>query len=218
MSIQDPAQLQFRERTDVRSRRKAPSSFSAGWLVVVLVGAVGFVLLVRTILERSAATAGPSSFVTAGAPVRSDAELKAELAAELGVAAPEEADSSPVTSMPAPAVGGSMVYRCVPRNGAVIFQSQPCAADQQTTRVIHAPAEVARSRPYVAAAAVANTVVQNTVINNNQRLADERERRRRQCDAAKRNRDRTLERVGLARTYDLLQRLDAQVYEACKGL
>ena len=178
---------------------------------------MGFVLLVRTTLERSAATAGPSSFV-ADAPIRSDAELKAELAAELGVAAPEEADSSPVTSMPAPAMGGSMVYRCVPRSGAVIFQSQPCAADQQTTRVIHAPAEAARAQPYAASAAIANTVVQNTVINNNQLVADELERRRRQCDAAKRNRDRTLERVGLSRTYDLLQRLDAQVYEACKGL
>lgn len=31
-------------------------------------------------------------------------------------------------------------------------------------------------------------------------------------------RDATLERIGLNRTYDLLQRLDANVREACKGV
>lgn len=36
------------------------------------------------------------------------------------------------------------------------------------------------------------------------------------CEAAKANRDRTLERVGLKRTFDLLSRLDEQVRNACR--
>jgi hypothetical protein len=38
------------------------------------------------------------------------------------------------------------------------------------------------------------------------------------CDAARRKRKSILDAVGLARTYDLLSRLDREVWAACKGL
>ena len=47
---------------------------------------------------------------------------------------------------------------------------------------------------------------------------DDIDRRRAKCNAAKSARESTLRAVGLARTYDLLQKLDEQVREACKGV
>jgi hypothetical protein len=37
------------------------------------------------------------------------------------------------------------------------------------------------------------------------------------CEAAKQNREWTLEQVGMRRTFDLIRRLNDEVYEACKG-
>jgi len=37
------------------------------------------------------------------------------------------------------------------------------------------------------------------------------------CDAAKAQREETRRRVGLARTYDLIEQLDAMVRQACKA-
>lgn len=44
------------------------------------------------------------------------------------------------------------------------------------------------------------------------------DQRRARCQAQKEYRDAVLARVGLNRTFDLLRKLDDQVYEACKGL
>lgn len=48
--------------------------------------------------------------------------------------------------------------------------------------------------------------------------SDSNAARKATCAMARQERADTLERVGLKRTYDLLQRLDAMVREACKGL
>ena len=40
----------------------------------------------------------------------------------------------------------------------------------------------------------------------------------RRCNAAKRHRDDVLNQIGLQRTYELLQALDKQVADACRGL
>ena len=40
--------------------------------------------------------------------------------------------------------------------------------------------------------------------------------KRDRCDAARADREATLRRVGLKRSYDLLRRLDERVYDACK--
>jgi len=218
MSIQDPVHFKFRERTDIRPLRRRSSSWSAGWLLLAFVGAVAFVLLVRAMLERSAHTAGPSE--AAVAAVRSDAELKAELAADLQsaarVASDQPADSTYV--QPVRPEVGSLVYRCVGRNGAVSFQQQPCAADQDLTRVLHAPPDRRPARPMqLHRLPEAERRAAGSAYSTGSPESD-RDRRKRNCAIARQHRENTLKAVGLARTYDLLQKLDAQVYEACKGL
>lgn len=43
------------------------------------------------------------------------------------------------------------------------------------------------------------------------------QRQMNRCEAAKQNREWTLEQVGMHRTFDLIRRLNDEVYEACKG-
>ncbi|MEO6137371.1 MAG: hypothetical protein ABIP11_01740 [Luteimonas sp.] len=163
----------------------------------------------RALLERTGGSAGSSSDA---------AVISGEVLPAIGVLPP---DPTPASDAPPLAeVGGQpqipMVYRCVGRHGAVSLQSQPCAAGQRTTRAMFAAPEaerqprqgdVASSAPSVAAYSYPAAAVD-----------DVRDRRRRECANARSNREATLANVGLARTYDLLQRLDGMVQEACKGL
>jgi hypothetical protein len=66
----------------------------------------------------------------------------------------------------------------------------------------------------------ATSPTHNVVYNNvpTQVRYDSRDQQRANCQAAKNQRQEILDRAGLNRTYDLLQRLDATVYNACKGL
>jgi hypothetical protein len=112
--------------------------------------------------------------------------------------------------------GRALVYRCVGKRGAVSFQSQPCGAGESTTRVLDATPEYERPRQVASNPSGRSTTQRYGYVSTT--TNDERAQRRANCESAKRNRDATLERVGLARTYELLQRLDAMVYEACKGL
>lgn len=205
MPMEDPVDLVFRKR---RADRYAPSS-QAPWLVVTIVGALAFVFLIRSLLDRTEATTGPS-------PAAAHQQVR-------DVAAGAEASTNHV-SEDGRASGGhqamepaSMVYRCVNRKGDVSLQSEPCAPDQKTTRAIHAPPEPEsiRRSPAQPAAQQART---NDYAYQRAPVVTDRDRRVRQCEIAKRERDATLARVGLSRTYDLLQRLDNMVYEACKDL
>ena len=60
MTAEDPAQLVFRVREEVRPRKMRPMSSQSVWLVVAIIAAIVFVLFVRAMLERSAWTAGHS--------------------------------------------------------------------------------------------------------------------------------------------------------------
>lgn len=214
MSFEDPAQLEFRRRPEQRPRRMQPFSSQSIWLVVAIIAAIIFVLFVRAMLERSAWTAGHSPDVVSSEPsyVPSDAELNTQGWSQLPqpeVIQPREVIASREVQ------NRALVYRCVGERGAVSFQSQPCGDGQNTTRVVDATPEYERPRratSYVSQAA--QTQRYNYVSANN----DARNQRRANCESARRRRDATLEQVGLARTYDLLQQLDAMVYEACKGL
>lgn len=119
------------------------------------------------------------------------------------------------------------VHKCASGDGQVSYQSAPCEAGQRTLQQWQAPPEpvatpplrlrltapVASSRKASAgprAGAKPRTrAVPGSVIaaeNNGGSAA---------CMAAKRKRQDTLERVGLKRTYALLQRLDNAVWRAC---
>jgi hypothetical protein len=190
-----PADLVFRAQPGRRIAKWDPSS-SVPWLVIALVSAVLFVLTIRVLLERTAWTAGGAK--PASTPLSSTMQ-----------------PASPISHMSEP-MPVPMVYRCVDASGGVSLQSQPCGPGQRTTRAVPAPPEREPIRPRtVARSAPSSSHVYNTF---HVPQADPRAAQWMACAAARQNRDATLARVGLKRTYDLLQQLDAAVNQACKGL
>ena len=200
--------LIFRKRVATeRGSKWAPSS-RLMWVVLALVGSFVFVLLVRALRDRTSDTVGsPAESSTASEP------FSPARSAALTMPSPQAAPPIPATIRTSPQL--HMVYRCVGKGGEVSLQSQPCSPDQRVTREIYAPPEVERVRR---PAIVSSTPSQTTSYSNGPSSTDyERDRRRAACASAKADRESTLAAVGLARTYELLQRLDAVVYEACKG-
>lgn len=206
MSARDPSELNF-ARTDIRPSRRSPWSMSAVGVVLTLLGMVAAILLVRVLVEPVSATVSPPP----GASVPPSAEIRARRDAQMEVMRQRQLASLKARR----AASSSVVYRCVSRDGAVSLQSQPCDPSQQVTRVVPAPPD-RRREPPIQLYRLPPGDRQAAVIYGAPET--ERDRRRRNCAAAKATREQTLNAVGIARTYDLLQRLDAQVYEACKGL
>lgn len=113
---------------------------------------------------------------------------------------------------PAPA---ETLYRCVARDGAVSYQSQPCMASARLDRVVEyrpepvANAERSPARPPSARRASRPGPRTATAGHTPRTTAADR------CRAAQAKRDAALERLGLKRTYAQLSRLDASVRAAC---
>lgn len=129
-------------------------------------------------------------------------------------------------SMPASA---QHLYRCIDYQGAVSIQDKPCpAAARETKRVeLHAYEETATSRAARADAIErarasreaggfkpAATAPSRRQASRSSPWAPDRNNQA--CENAKAHRKRTLEILGLKRTYDDLQRLDEGVRRACK--
>lgn len=169
------------------------------WLLVAAISAVLFVLVVRALLERTAWTAGPS-------PVPAAMGSRDQIPSE-----PADLATSYVDPKPAP-----MVYRCVDRAGGVAFQSQPCGLHQRMTRAVPAPPDAEPMR-YQAATRPRTSSTSATAFAGAGISDQRRELSEIRCTMARRHREQTLERIGLRRTFDLLQKLDAMVAEACKG-
>lgn len=196
MQVDDPGDLTFRPRRDRWSRHRTPRIHTIWW-VVAMVAAIAFVLVIRALLDRTAWTAGHS---------KPQAQISAAPSAgQLDDTAP---GFKPARSVP-------MVYRCVDGKGGVSLQSQPCGPDERTTRAVPAPPEI---EPLRAAASAPSRPTRPTFRVDVLSMADyERQQRLAACAGAKAQRERVLAAVGLRRTYDLLQRLDDAVREACKG-
>lgn len=199
MPVDDLENLSFRERPDRRSGRPPRRSSTVPWLVVAIIAAILFALVVRALLERTAWMAGASPVPEKTHPTP--------------MASPRQdfADVSEYGQRQIPSV-----YRCVDRAGGVSLQSQPCGPGQRTTRVVSAPPDMEPIRPRQANRSVASSQAGYNTIQYQQE--DSRAGRMAACAAARQQRDGTLERIGLKRTYNLLQRLDEMVNEACKGL
>ena len=118
------------------------------------------------------------------------------------------------------------VYKCVGARGATVYQDEPCPqgarADKAWDGTAHQTtpeqqrandARIRLTEQQLAARRARQTSSGSYRSSSAPTASDSRHRR---CEAAKRNRDVQLERIGLRRTYDILQRLDAAVYEACK--
>lgn len=122
---------------------------------------------------------------------------------------------------PAVLAADGVIYKCVDRSRNVTFQNEPCPATHATrsTRVYTDPGYNPDLARKVAddERAVQRRKAENAAAGSYSfgRPGQERPEVLR-CRAARRERDETLQRVGLKRTYDLLRRLDDKVYEACK--
>jgi hypothetical protein len=206
LAADDLDRLIFRKRVATARGSNWQSSSQLMWIVLALVGAFAFVLLVRALLDRTSGTVGSSDEPTASEP------FVPTQGSAVSIPFPERESrrSASVATDPL-----HMVYRCVGKGGAVSLQSQPCAADQRVTRAIYAPPEAERvRRPTI----VASAPSQSSSYGGGPSAADyQRSQRQASCANAKASREDTVRIVGLKRTYDLLQRLDAMVYEACKG-
>ena len=121
--------------------------------------------------------------------------------------------------LPVRAALAQVVYKCVGKGGAVSFQSDPCSATHKTVKAVYAPPERDRARPVSGYATTTRSQAQvNNYVYESPAVETERDRRKRDCELAKRSRQSTLDQIGLQRTYDLLRKLDAAVYDACQGL
>ncbi|WP_374248832.1 DUF4124 domain-containing protein [Thermomonas sp.] len=121
-----------------------------------------------------------------------------------------------VLALPAQA---DSLYRCIARDGAVSYQSQPCAARQRLDRVVEyrteplaarsgGVPEVSRRQPR----RYANGSGGNRIVRvGSATTASQR------CRAGKAKREAALQRLGLKRSYDQLSALDTQVRAVCGG-
>lgn len=117
----------------------------------------------------------------------------------------------------APHARSGELHKCVAAGGSVSYQSAPCPPGSA----------VAWKRAYVPDPPTPHASVRQSASRTSpprtsapRRSASPRRSPARQrtdpCEAAKAYRERTLARVGLKRTFDLLRALDDRVYEACK--
>ncbi|WP_028839671.1 DUF4124 domain-containing protein [Thermomonas fusca] len=110
------------------------------------------------------------------------------------------------------------LYRCVGRDGAVSYQSQPCAARQRLDRVVEYQPEpvTVRSGPAPAVSRrqprrYSNGSGGNRIVRASSATASQR------CRIGKAKREASLQRLGLKRSYDQLSALDTQVRAVCGG-
>jgi hypothetical protein len=191
--------LTFRARPRWQSGRPARRSSAVLWIVIAVIAAILLLFFVPALLERTAWTAGDSPLPETVQATKT---------------APQGQDSADASALPQRYTPS--VYRCVDRAGAVSLQSQPCGLDQRTTRVVAAPPEAALTPLRQASRPVTSN--QNSYNTFQIQQADSHAMRVAACMSARQSREATLERVGLRRTYDLLQQLDEIVNSACKGL
>jgi Domain of unknown function (DUF4124) len=113
------------------------------------------------------------------------------------------------------------IHTCIDARGMKSYQNAPCAEGQRTASV--RSYETKPEDPVIAARMAA---IQQEMDRRNRpvgRSAPIRTGNARRasgptpCQAAKAKRKATLDRVGLKRNFDLLSRLDSEVWEVCKG-
>lgn len=112
------------------------------------------------------------------------------------------------------------IHICIDAKGIRSYQNAPCNAEQRTVSV--RSYETKPEDPALVARAAA---IQQEMDRRNRsggkatavRGTVSRRAGPTPCQAAKAKREDTLKRVGLKRTFDLLSRLDSEVWEACKG-
>lgn len=206
----DPALVTFSARADSHQRRKTPRSLSVTWMLIAIAAFLVFIGVVRAMTEGASSTAGPSL----PPPIEHKQINTLPASDDTSVEATWQADPY-------------LVYKCVNPNGLPSYQSLPCTGQSPSAVYEATPdsaRDVARARALERERVRQSRVVSSIAGRGQAGYAyqfdgsDSRDQERANCAAAKAHRTRTLELVGLSRTYDLLHQLDRQVYEACKGL
>lgn len=126
----------------------------------------------------------------------------------------------------APRAAAQALHKCIGRDGQASYQSQPCDRGSRTVWVRDAaperPPSVERQRSMrrekarrdVESAYLAKLAGRRRGSASGHAISTSRDAKR--CEAARGRRERTLERVGLERDFDLLRRLDDEVARACR--
>ena len=121
-----------------------------------------------------------------------------------------------------------VVNKCVGKGGAVGFYSGPCPAGYEHAKTWDAKPEPPPSndelwrRYYARKQAEADSRYLSQLAGTSRnsaaghRIRSDGARNASACEAAKASRESTLAAVGMRRTYELLQQLDASVREACR--
>ena len=131
--------------------------------------------------------------------------------------------------MLASAAHAQQVHKCVDRSGNTSYQSAPCSHAQTTARTWEAapdpvpenapapaPAPAASQRKLARSPHAATSSPRKTGRSTGAAIPVENSGNSRACATAKAKRTRTLERVGLKRSFELLSKLDEAVRSACK--
>ena len=118
-----------------------------------------------------------------------------------------------------PRAQAESLYRCVGRDGAVSYQSQPCAVRQRLDRVVEYRAEpvVARSGVVLEVSRRQPRRYANGSSDNRMVRVGSASTASQRCRAGKAKREAALQRLGLKRSYDQLSALDVQVRAVCGG-
>lgn len=110
------------------------------------------------------------------------------------------------------------VHKCVTPTGAVSYQSESCSGNAREVTNWEAPSDPSPPGPQNPSSSRPGgerSAVHRSVRPGRARIFRGASRPS-TCEMARADRDATLERVGLKRTFDLLSRLDEQVRKACK--
>lgn len=122
--------------------------------------------------------------------------------------------------LPAASATAQDIHTCIDAKGVKSYQNLPCDPGQRTAKVLSYEA-----KPDDPAVSARSAAIQQEMDRRNRpggKTAVVGTTHRRPagptpCQAAKAKREATLKRAGLKRNFDLMSRLDSEVWEVCKG-
>ncbi len=125
-----------------------------------------------------------------------------------------------IALLPAAQAAAQEIHTCVDAKGIRSYQNLPCDPGQRTAAV-----RTYEAKPDDPAVTARSAAIQHEMDRRNRpsgkatvvRTANRRPAGPTPCQAAKAKREATLKRVGLKRNFDLMSRLDSEVWDVCKG-
>ncbi len=125
-----------------------------------------------------------------------------------------------IALLPAPQATAQEIHACIDAKGIKSYQNLPCEPGQRTASV-----RSYEAKPDDPAVTARSAAIQQEMDRRNRpsgkatvvRTANRRPAGPTPCQAAKAKREATLKRVGLKRNFDLMSRLDSEVWDVCKG-